>query len=273
MMSTSILDRTTGINVQTSKASPGGGGDTQLFSGRGVRPVFPKCGACELTFASEKGGLWAEKFQIWGLVSWKFPNLGPCELKFGWKLRLLRLKFQNFLKRGSCELTLLLEMGPLRAAGEAWKGDLQGRTSPYPLSRSVPPGGITNVSIHHNWGCIERCTYSMWLGSGLVCCRGGTALWPACVQLCRMVALHVAPKSVVEWLGWCPGGGGTHIFGGTGMCRSNGSLFYKKSLNMGPVFYQKILKHWWVNFSDWAQIFGFSHGENPENRKIFEKWA
>ena len=39
-------------------------------------------------------------------------------------------------------------------------------------------------------------------------------------------------------------GGGTHISGRTGMCHSNGSLFfYKKSLNMGPVFYQKILKH------------------------------
>ena len=38
-------------------------------------------------------------------------------------------------------------------------------------------------------------------------------------------------------------GGGTHIFGRMGMCRSNGSLFYKKSLNIGPVFYQKILKH------------------------------
>ena len=37
--------------------------------------------------------------------------------------------------------------------------------------------------------------------------------------------------------------GGTQIFGRTGMCRSNGSLFHKKSLNMGPVFYQKILKH------------------------------
>ena len=125
------------------------GGALNFFSGRGVRPGFPKCGACELTFASERGacerkiskfgGLWAENFQIWGLVSWKFPNLGACELKFGWKLRLLRLKFPNFLKRGSCELTLLLEMGPLRAAGEAWKGGLQGCTSPYPLSRSVPP--------------------------------------------------------------------------------------------------------------------------------------
>ena len=97
-----------------------------------------KRGACERRI-SKFGGLWAENFQIWGLVSWKFPNLGACELKFGWKLRLLRLKFPDFLKRGSCELTLLLEMGPLRAAGEAWKGGLQGRTSPYPLSRSAPP--------------------------------------------------------------------------------------------------------------------------------------
>ena len=30
-------------------------------------------------------------------------------------------------------------MGPLRTTGEAWKGGLQGHTSPYPLSRSVPP--------------------------------------------------------------------------------------------------------------------------------------
>ena len=97
-----------------------------------------KRGACERKI-SKFEGLWAENFQIWGLVSWKFPNLGACELKFGWKSRLLRLKFPNFLKRGSCELTLLLEMGPLWAAGEAWKGGLQGRTSPYSLSRSVPP--------------------------------------------------------------------------------------------------------------------------------------
>ena len=47
------------------------GGALNLFSGRAVRPRFPKCGACELTFASEKGGL----------VSGKFPNLGACELK------------------------------------------------------------------------------------------------------------------------------------------------------------------------------------------------
>ena len=122
-----------------------------------MRPGFPKYGACELTFASEKGGLWAENFQIWGLVSWKFPNLGACERRFWWKLRLLRLKFPNFLKRGSCELTLLLEMGPLRVAGEAWKGDLQGRTSPYPLSRSVPPPRDDSGEILHSAYFIMAC--------------------------------------------------------------------------------------------------------------------
>ena len=58
---------------------------------------FPNLGACEL----------------------KISKFGACELKFGLKLRLLMLKLPNFLKRGSCALTLLLEMGPLRAAGEA----------------------------------------------------------------------------------------------------------------------------------------------------------
>ena len=136
-------------NLKCSRTAPGGGGHSTFFQVGVCGPYFRsvglanwhlplKRGACERKI-SKLGGLWAENFQIWGLVSWKFPNLGACELKFGWKLRLLRLKFPHFLKRGSCELTLLLEMGPLRAAGEAWKGGLQGRTSPYPLSRSVPP--------------------------------------------------------------------------------------------------------------------------------------
>ena len=36
-----------------------------------------------------------------------------------------------------------------------------------------------------------------------------------------------------------PGGGGTHILRQTGMSHSIGSLFYKKSLNMCPVFHKK----------------------------------
>ena len=40
-----------------------------FFSGRGVQPGFPKCGAWELIFASEKRGLGTENFHIWGLVN------------------------------------------------------------------------------------------------------------------------------------------------------------------------------------------------------------
>ena len=61
--------------------------------------------------------------------------------------------------------------------------------------------------------------------------------------------------------------GGTHIFGWTGMCRSNGSLFYKKSLNMGPILNQKLLKHGSTFLTEpklWRK---------PENRKFFKIWA
>ena len=67
-------------------------------------------------------------------------------------------------------------------------------------------------------------------------------------------------------------GGGTDIFGRTGMCCSNGSLFYKKSLNMGPVFCQKILKHG-STFLTEPKFSGFRMSKNPENSEIFEKWA
>ena len=47
-------------------------------------------------------------------------------------LRLKRLKFQNFLKRGSCELALLLEMGPLRTTGACVKRGSSGPHIPIP---------------------------------------------------------------------------------------------------------------------------------------------
>ena len=47
-----------------------GRGALNFFSGRGVRPGFPKCGACKLILASEKGA-----------CELKFPNLRACELK------------------------------------------------------------------------------------------------------------------------------------------------------------------------------------------------
>ena len=66
-------------------------------------------------------------------------------------------------------------------------------------------------------------------------------------------------------------GGGTHIFGRMGMCRSNGLLFYKKSLNMGPIFYQKILKHGstFLNEHKIWQFLGFLPCENPPKLRIF----
>ena len=114
-------------------------GGTQLFFRWGCATRISEVWGLQTAICLWKGGL----------VNWKFPNLGACELKFWQKLRLLRLKIPNFLKRGSCELTLLLEMGPLQTAGEVWKGGLQGSTSPYPLSRSVPPpGGWPEMSIY-----------------------------------------------------------------------------------------------------------------------------
>ena len=64
---------------------PGGGGALNFFSGRGVWPGFPKCGACELILASEKGGL----------VNWKFPNLGACERRIS-KFGACELKISKF---------------------------------------------------------------------------------------------------------------------------------------------------------------------------------
>ena len=77
---------------------PRGGGHSTFFQVGVCGPDFRsvglanwhlplKRGACERKI-SQFGGLWAENSQIWGFVSWKFPNLGACELKFWWKMRL-----------------------------------------------------------------------------------------------------------------------------------------------------------------------------------------
>ena len=47
-------------------------------------------------------------------------------------------------------------MGPLRTKREAWKGGLQGRTSPYPLSRSVPPSPENGMCIWVLWWCVKQ---------------------------------------------------------------------------------------------------------------------
>ena len=72
--------------ILTSWSCPGGGGVLNFFQVGVCGPDFQsvglanghlllKRGACERKI-SKFGGLWAENFQIWRLVSWKFPNLG-----------------------------------------------------------------------------------------------------------------------------------------------------------------------------------------------------
>ena len=82
----------------------------------------------------------------------------------------------------------------------------------------------------------------------------------------RPCALCLLPQSAG---GPQPGGGVTHVFGRTGMCRSNGSLFYKKSLNMGPVFYQKILKHG-LTFLTEPKFLGFRMAKTPKIAKFLK---
>ena len=120
------------------------------FTARGALNFF-QVGVCGLDFQNVGLANWYLPLK-WRLVNQKFPNLRGCELKiskFGglwakiWvKIEAVEAKISKFCQKGSCELTLLLEMGPLRTTGEAWKGRLQGRTSPYPLSRSVLPLGL-----------------------------------------------------------------------------------------------------------------------------------
>ena len=78
------------------------------------------------------------------------------------------------------------------------------------------------------------------------------------------MSISLQPDIIV--MGFKPGGRGTRISRQTGMCHSNGSLFYKKFLDIGPVFSKKSLNM--DPIYDWAQTSRFSHGENPENHRI-----
>ena len=57
-----------------------GGRILNFFSGRGVRPGFPKCGACELILASNKGAC-ELKISKFGACELKISKFGACELK------------------------------------------------------------------------------------------------------------------------------------------------------------------------------------------------
>ena len=93
-----------------------------------------------VSWISKFGGLWAENFQIWGLVSWKFPNLGACELKFGWKLRLLRLKFPNFSKGGLVNWLFCLKWNPCERQERREKWVFRAAHPHTPFLGQCPPG-------------------------------------------------------------------------------------------------------------------------------------
>ena len=63
-----------------------------------------------------------------------------------------------------------------------------------------------------------------------------------------------------------PGGGGTHLLRQRRMCRSNGSLFYQKSLNMGPVFFYKKKKQQQQQL--YKKLFAFPEGFSDQTRYI-----
>ena len=126
-----------------------GGGHSTFFQVGVCGPDFRSVGLANWHLSLKKGGLWAENFQIWGLVSWKFPNLGACELKipkFGglwagnfqiwglwakiWvKIEAVEAKISKFSQKGVLWTDSFAWNGTL-ASGRR-KGGLQGRTSPY----------------------------------------------------------------------------------------------------------------------------------------------
>ena len=65
---------------------------------------------------------------------------------------------------------------------------------------------------------------------------------------------------------------GVVLKGQMGMCCSNGSLFYKKSFNMGPVFYKKICKSG-SSFLTEPKFSRFCMAKTQKNHKICEKLA
>ena len=137
-----------------------------MSPGEGHSTFFFQVGVCGPDFRSVGLANWPRGTDIclWkgGSANWKFPNLGACELKvskFGslWaeisKFGGLRAKiwakieaaeaknFQIFSKGCLVIWLFCLKWDPCRLQERREKGGLQGYTSPYPLSRSVPPGG------------------------------------------------------------------------------------------------------------------------------------
>ena len=101
-------------------SNPGGGGG-------GKHSTFFQVGVCGPDFWSVGLANWYLPLKR-GLVNWKFPNLGVCELKIS-----------KFSRKGVLWTDSFAWNGTLASGRRGVKGGFQGRTSPYPLSRSVPP--------------------------------------------------------------------------------------------------------------------------------------
>ena len=73
---------------------------------------------------------------------------------------------------------------------------------------------------------------------------------------------HPRSLGALHGVQWTPRG--THMLRHTGMCRIFGSFFWKKSLNMGPIFHAKIPNYGfdfigvflWQNRKKWVPFFG-----------------
>ena len=84
----------------TSEVLGGPGGARNFFQVGVCGLDFRKCRACELIFASEKGGLRTENFQIWGLVSWKKSKFGGLWAKIWVKIEAVEAKISKFSQKG-----------------------------------------------------------------------------------------------------------------------------------------------------------------------------
>ena len=112
------------------------------------------------------GGLWTENFQIWGLVNWKFSNLGACELqisKFGSSWAKIWVKIETV----EAKISRFSQKGVLWTDSCAWNGTLanyrrvvkRGSSGPHiPIPHfwvSAPPPRIMKLVEGERWWEIE----------------------------------------------------------------------------------------------------------------------
>ena len=123
---------------------------------------------CYLPLKRGGGTLWTENFKIWGLVNWKFPNLGACELKISkfrglrtkiWaKIEAVEAKISKFSHKGGLVNWLFhfcLKWAPCELQERHEKGVFDS-LGPYPFSRSVPPGHHGHARSQQGQ-CVHQC--------------------------------------------------------------------------------------------------------------------